>query len=49
MVAQEVKISSNVTHVFTNGLNKEAKEQIIKKPTNSGFGDEEQYLKYVMI
>ncbi len=27
MVAEEVKISSDVAHVFTNGVSKEVKEQ----------------------
>ncbi len=49
MAVEEVKISSDVAHVFINGANKEAKEQITQKLINSGYGAEEQSQRYVQI
>ena len=37
MAIEGVKISSDVAYVFTNGMSKEEKEQIIPKPINIGF------------
>ena len=45
MVKKEVKTGLDAPHVFTNGSNKEAKEQTTSKPTNSGFIAEEQSQK----
>lgn len=47
MAAEEVKISSDVAHVFINGVSKEAKEQTTLTPTNSGSGTEKQSQKSV--
>ena len=49
MVAEGVKISSDVTYVFTNGVKKEEKDKTITKPTMGGFSNEEHYQKSVPI
>ena len=41
MAAEGVKISSDVAHVFTNGVSKEVKKQTTSKLTNSGSATEE--------
>ena len=45
MVKKEVKTGLDEAHVFTNGSNKEAKEQTTSKPTNNGSSTAEQSQK----
>ena len=49
MVSGGVKISSDVAHVFINGVSKEAKEKTTSKPINHGSYAGKHLQKYVQI